>query len=294
MLSLSLHENKPRGDIDFPAEYYYVDSIHPRYFMPFHWHQEWELIYIRKGCVNFNIDEQEFSAQCGDSLLVAEGMLHGASPETSSCVYECMVFHLSGLLSGLGNISRGVSSFMHLENHPQLYFPKEQYPAISLLAADTMEACRNTAASIESAEPVQSQRLITIGCLSQLFGIILRDGLYLKNDHEAPPCHVAKIKAVLEYIEHSYTAPVTLNSMAAVAGASPKYFCELFRQITQKTPMNYVNFYRIEQARVLLSATSLPITEISLRCGFNDSGYFSRRFRLQTGMSPSEYRKQTS
>ena len=67
---------------------------------------------------------------------------------------------------------------------------------------------------------------------------------------------------------------------------------ELFRQITHKTPMEYVLFYRIEQACILLTTTNLPITEISFRCGFNDSGYFARRFKMQTGVSPSRYRKQ--
>lgn len=293
MLSLSLHENKPRGDADFPAEYYYVDVSHPRFFMPFHWHQEWEMIYIRSGCATFIIDEQEYSAHCGDVLLVAEGLLHGGTPADASCIYECMVFRLSGLFSGSGSAAKCLISFLHLDNIPFLYYPQATYPVISQLAAEAMNACRQTKASGDADADIHSQRLITVGCLSQIFGVLLRDKLYVQSSGKGPSYHVTQIKSVLEYIERSYGSPVTLESMAAVAGVSPKYFCELFRQITQKTPMEYVLFYRIEQACVLLTSTNLPITEISLRCGFNDSGYFARRFKIQTGVSPSRYRKQT-
>lgn len=291
MLPLSLHENKIRGDADFPAEYYYVDASHPRYQMPFHWHQEWELIYVVSGTVDFRLDGREYTAESGDVLLVAAGLLHGGLPRGSGCVYECMVFRLSGLFAG-GSLSKGLAGFLHLDYIPLLHYPHAEHPALSRLAAEIMDACRRTKTSEGTEEAVQSRRLITVGCLGQLFGTILRDGLYVTGGGEHTAYPIARMKSALELIERSYGSRLTLEKLAAAAGVSPKYFCELFRQMTQKTPMEYVLFYRIEQACILLTETNLPITEISFRCGFNDSGYFSRRFRLQTGVSPSAYRKQ--
>ena len=63
-------------------------------------------------------------------------------------------------------------------------------------------------------------------------------------------------------------------------------------EIIHRTPMDYVIFYRIEQACVLLSTTPLSVTEISMMCGFNDSGYFTKQFRKLTGTTPLKYRKQ--
>lgn len=292
VLSLSLHENKTRGDADFPAGYYYVDATHPRFLMPFHWHQEWEMIYIRNGKIMFCINKQEYSAHCGDVLLVAEGALHGGTPADGSCVYECMVFDLSGLCSGNGALSKNLISFLHLDNIPFLFYPQAQYPAISQLAAEAMDACSQTKVTGDPNEAIYSQRLITIGCLSHIFGIILRDRLYVQNSGEDTTYQVARIKSVLEFIEHTYDTLITLDAMAAVAGVSPTYLCTLFHRITQKTPMEYVLFYRIEQACVLLTSTNLPVIEVGLRCGFNDSGYFARQFKKRIGTSPSQYRKQ--
>ena len=49
MRYLASHENTTRGTSDFPLELYYVDMLHPRYEMPFHWHMECELLLVLQG-----------------------------------------------------------------------------------------------------------------------------------------------------------------------------------------------------------------------------------------------------
>ena len=78
--------------------------------------------------------------------------------------------------------------------------------------------------------------------------------------------------------------------MADVAGMNPKYFCRIFKAITHQSPMEYVIFYRIEQAANLLSTTDLPITEIAMECGFNDCSYFIRKFKNLKHTTPYKYR----
>jgi two-component system response regulator YesN len=55
--------------------------------------------------------------------------------------------------------------------------------------------------------------------------------------------------------------------------------------------MDYLNFYRIEQAAHMLDSTELSVTEVGNRCGFWESSYFTKVFRKKTGMTPTEYRK---
>jgi AraC-like DNA-binding protein len=57
------------------------------------------------------------------------------------------------------------------------------------------------------------------------------------------------------------------------------------------TPIAYLNRYRITQAKRLLKETDHTITQIAMDVGFSDSGYFSRVFRRETGMSPEAYRR---
>ncbi|MFN2243397.1 MAG: helix-turn-helix transcriptional regulator, partial [Anaerolineae bacterium] len=64
-----------------------------------------------------------------------------------------------------------------------------------------------------------------------------------------------------------------------------------FRKELGVTPIAYLNRYRVHQAKQLLSDTSKSITEIALEVGFSDSGYFSRVFRREVGLSPEAYRQ---
>ena len=90
-------EIKHHGTADFPAGYYHVTESHPQYAMPYHWHEELELIHIISGTFHVTINETTRNAVPGDILLVNSGGLHGGTPY--DCVYECLVFPVSLLSS---------------------------------------------------------------------------------------------------------------------------------------------------------------------------------------------------
>ena len=102
---------------------------------------------------------------------------------------------------------------------------------------------------------------------------------------------IVRMKRVLAYIRDRYENTITLAELASLAGMTPKYFCRAFSQMTGKTPIEYLNYYRVEQAGEQLLLTDRSITDIALGCGFNDMSYFSKTFFRYKGMSPSAYRK---
>lgn len=96
---------------------------------------------------------------------------------------------------------------------------------------------------------------------------------------------------MLELVEEAYDTDITLDMMAEKAKLTPKYFCAYFKEITNKTPMEYLNNYRLEQACMMLEQNNLPVTEIAYSCGFNDLSYFIRTFRKMKNITPGGYRK---
>ena len=116
---------------------------------------------------------------------------------------------------------------------------------------------------------------------------MLRHRLYTADSGEAPHPwrHADQMKSVLRRIRRDYAAPLTLDELAAEAGLAPKYLCRVFRQVTGRTPIDYLNYYRIECAAELLCTTTDSITDVALSCGFNDPSYFSRMFRRQKRVS---------
>ena len=79
--------------------------------------------------------------------------------------------------------------------------------------------------------------------------------------------------------------------MAMSVGVSEDYLGRIFLQELGLSPMEYLNRYRIKEAKVLLNHTCASITEIADQVGFDDPAYFSRAFRKQVGISPRAYRK---
>lgn len=66
MKFLASHESSTRGTFDFPIELYYVDKMHPRYEMPFHWHMEFELMLVLSGEFSLLIDGRSYLLHKGD------------------------------------------------------------------------------------------------------------------------------------------------------------------------------------------------------------------------------------
>ncbi len=274
----SLHEDKKRGKFDFPIELYYVDSSAPRYQMPLHWHLEYELILVLKGKFHLSIDGKKYILESGDSAWISDGVIHGGEPE--NCIYECVVFDLTVLLRDTPLCTKSAKDFL---THSGSYTGKLKKGSAEALLTDKI---------FETMEKEQNgYEWVTIGLLWQLMGNMMK-----KNMSYAVSCNdsrrqISKIKAVLTYIRNNYDSPVTLEELSQIAGMSPRYFCRAFSSMTGKTPIAYLNYYRIECAGEYLRLTDNPITDIAMSCGFNDMSYFSKQFKRYKNLTPSQYRK---
>lgn len=99
------------------------------------------------------------------------------------------------------------------------------------------------------------------------------------------------IREAENYIRFHYDREISINSVAKSLNLSPEYFSRLFKSETGLSPQQLIIKYRLDRACVLLTATNLTISEISNSVGIPDTRYFSKLFRRNKSMSPSEYRK---
>lgn len=274
---LATHESRARGTFDFPIEFHYVDPAHPRYWMPFHWHMESELILVLSGSFTLSLGTATRELQAGDAAFIPDGMIHGGTPH--DCVYECVVFDFSRFLQE-NAIARMAQRDALAAAVQQPHCFERQIPA-----------CRIIDALFEAMEKEQpGYEFSTTGLLWQLMGFLVQ---HTVQTAAAPPVRdkrTEQMKQVLRRIRHDYAEPLTLDDLADEAGMAPKYFCRAFRQITGRTPIDYLNYYRVECAGERLCVTADSITEVALSCGFNDLSYFARTFRKYKGVSAQKYR----
>ncbi|SHN30413.1 AraC family transcriptional regulator [Gracilibacillus kekensis] len=95
-----------------------------------------------------------------------------------------------------------------------------------------------------------------------------------------------------EYMEQHYSHSLRLEEVADKVGLSSYYFSKLFKEHFQVTFVEYLTSYRLEKAKTLLLDDNMPLKEIALTIGYKDPNYFSRVFKKEFGISPTEYRNQ--
>lgn len=101
----------------------------------------------------------------------------------------------------------------------------------------------------------------------------------------------AEINKAKLYIKNNLNRPLTLEEVANHVYLSQYYFSKLFKKELQMNFSAYLNFQRIQQAKLLLTSTSLNIEEIAHRVGFSRASYFCKIFRNITTVSPATYRR---
>lgn len=99
-----------------------------------------------------------------------------------------------------------------------------------------------------------------------------------------------RLKRVLDYIGDKLETNISLSDLATIAGMSPHYFCELFKQSVGRSPHNYVLVQRIERAKQLLRSPKRTIIQAGLDVGFQNPSHFARMFRKLEGTTPTRFR----
>ena len=277
MHDLDRNEDRPRGTYEFPFEFHHIESSHPRYVMSYHWHVEYEIIRILQGSLTVTLDEKSFTAV----VFVHSGILHSGIPE--QCVYQCIVFDGNAFLKHNSVCSGYMQKIIHQEIMIYHHYTKK-HPEIM----DTLNSIFDSMWKKDT-----GYELIVIGQFYHFFGLVFGNHYYLEDARKTRRDYkrILQLKQVLEFIEHNYASPLTLQQLSASVSMSPKYFCRFFSEMTHQTPMDYLNHQRIEQACYQLSTTDDSITEIAYRNGFNDLSYFIRTFKKYKGITPGKYKR---
>ena len=102
-----------------------------------------------------------------------------------------------------------------------------------------------------------------------------------------------KLRRVIIYIQDHLEQVLSLSTLAEVAQMSPAHFARLFKQVTGRTPHQYVLTCRMSYAKQLLAETDMPLSEIGPEVGCADQSHFTALFRKYVSVTPQIYRNTT-
>lgn len=289
----SLKEKQSHGTRLFPCAYYHFCNPSHRLRVRHHWHEEVEIVYLHHGSFKLDINMEPYGTDRECFLFINSGELHSLRSLSMEFDEQAVVFSPSMLLfqdydsideSILLPLTQNKLTFPRFLDQTSPFFSafRSCYQQISHIFSQSKETLI-TGEQILT-DDVISQLQIKAGIL-QLIGILIEAGLMCQSPRTESQ-KITAIKTVLSYITDHYHEKLYVQDLASQVNMNEQYFCRFFKRSIGKTPIDYINDYRLNKVIRLLETGDAQITEICLECGFNNMENFQRLFKRKTGITP--------
>lgn len=242
-----------------------------------HNHSEFEILLIEKGKSEINISGKKYDANEGDMIFINPLEVHSVYIEDKkNYSHKCICFDCSLILDHKIKVAL-TNEALKIKHHIESKSPHKS----------TLE---NYFFGIIKAhgENGKYSKTEAISYISLMFSYIMKNNLtdnLQKKSKDEIFC-----KKALKYTEEHYFEDISSKHAADTLSYNQCYFCRTFKKNFGRSFSSYLNFYRISKARSLLENDEKSITDIALECGFNTPSYFSKCFKSELGILPSEYR----
>ncbi len=296
-----LKEIRPHGTKSFPCAIYRTHSVGKGTLVKHHWHEEVEILYFSGGKFRLEVNMESFPLPSECFCFINPGELHSIITETSDSHFEDAVVFSLGILSFDSYDEAQIHLLRPIQNG-KLLFPRfltPQHPAFVPVRNAFTDIMHSFGQS--PAEGSFDSQLVTDNFTSQLYikasllyilATLSSHRLFTPTEKDLDK-RVESIKTALTYISDNYQNKIYISDLARQVNLNGQYFCRLFKKAIGRSPMAYINEYRIRQAKRLLENTDIAVTEVCLECGFNNLGNFMHEVRRATGTTPLQYRKKS-
>ncbi len=279
-------ELQPHGSLEFPcAGYSSYYSDRPEDIIPWHWHDEIEIIYIENGQMKIRIPSKSFLLEKGDCLIINSNILHYGTA-IMECDLHSLVFSPT-LISGDEN-----SVFAKKYINPLLSC--SDFSDYFIKAGSNEKVARWFCRAFEAlAQDCYGHEFIVRENLSRIC-LFLYAEFNPQTDTPNVPLDQdnLRIRKMLVYIQKNFAENISLSEISNAADISERECLRCFKRTIQLSPIQYLLKYRIMQgAEMLLRNPADSISEIATLCGFDSPSNFSKIFKRFYNCTPREYRK---
>jgi AraC-like DNA-binding protein len=258
-------------------------------------HEDFHALYVIQGGRGLHeIDGHAYPVKRGDVYMTAPGatVAYSRFRDLRAVVYCFQAdFFFDNERDALSSLDGFQDLFMRRSAHKapvahrgyQMHLTPDQYRSIDALVRGIRDEMRR---SVDVSPLLVRQ---------QLFQLIValarsRDSL---SEHAAAKSVAGSMRLadIIRYCEAHFGEDLSVPRLASLMFLSPGHFAEVFTREMGQPPAAYLRQLRLEHAQSLLRETSLPMTDIALRCGIGDSAQLARAFRAAFNCTPSTYRR---
>lgn len=286
-----LHEINQYSDTAFPVGLYVVtkNRITPkgRGYMDLHWHEELQFTLVTNGSVTMQVSGEIYKLQEGEAIFINRNLLHITSDLTDDGRYVSIDIpeRMLGFFAGSRMEQNYVQPYTGNYLFQAIVFKKEVEWQKKIL--DILWELEQVLAE----KPAMFEYDVSVKCVSIWQIMIQNLSAYVQKPNKILLRKQERIRTMLTYIHENYMNHILLQDIANQANISVGECCRCFKNMISESPNQYLMQYRISRAREFLNSTELSVTEVAMRCGFNDTSHFIQYFKMKTGLTPFEYRK---
>ena len=250
-----------------------------------HLHTEIEIMYVDSGRMRYFIEGETVEVKEGEIIFLKNFAVHSNEP-ASERVSVCLI-----------HFSEGNQSPNETGEQRKVYLNTERkYYKMSLdEAGENSGIIKKLLMAEELNERHRESSFLVARAVFYLllayFGekelIKIEEADFSEDKNKASE----KIKRVIKFVEDHYDGDITVEDAAALINVTPSYFCRIFKSSIGNTFVDFLNNYRIMQAKQKLLKPETTVTEVMYETGFSNYSYFNRVFRKYSGNSPTEYRQ---
>ena len=234
-------------------------------------HTEWErnirksrhfdaIVFFTEGEIEYSFVDKSIVAQKGDVLFLPRNLPYCGKSKSNINSYYVIDFECYDAAQ-FENFGAPCSFPAYDYQQTQRLFEE----AVSLWSKQSSEA--------------------SVGIKAYLYSLLKEWLLYSDEQRKSPK------DQILSYIESEFEDPdLTVKKICKALYISDSQLRRRIQKLTGKSPNEYINFLRLNKAKILLASSRKSIKAIACECGFASSYYFSRIFNEKVGMSPSVYR----
>ncbi len=235
-----------------------------------HYHNLFEIYYMKEGTCSTFIDNKVFEVVKGDIILIPSGVVHktnyGDAPHTRLLI-NCSDDYIPT------SVTPHIPHLIYLYRNPD---------ALAEIDAtfDKIEAEWNSPDEF-------SEELIRSYVFSLFFTMARRSNRFSQKSDGS-----ILVEDCVKYIQKNFMHHISLSETAKSQSVSAEHLSRMFKKETGFGFKEYVILVRLQRAEtMLINENGKTISEIAYACGFNDSNYFSDKFKKTFGIPPTEVKK---
>ena len=281
----NMMETIQHGSKEYPFHFYYDNlELFDFHCIEWHWHTEFEFVYVETGTVYFGISDKQFALSEGQGVFINSKILHRYFSQGNAIVpnFVLMPYFIAAQDSLI--YQKYVLPIMASPMDYQIFSSDIPWQAQALSLMREMMAAQENASDVE---------LVNSYLIQKKWHILYQntDVEHMGKKENYSASSQARLQLMMQYIHQKFAYNISLSDIADQAKVSKSTALNLFQRYLGISPVTYLVNYRLQEAAKLLASTEKKVTVISKDTGFDSVDYFCKAFKKYYKLTPTEYRK---